>query len=96
MLIPLRCPMSCLEGTEAPSQRKRPLLSAALLWTALALFATHLVRAEENPDFKTKDVILVHGAWADGFAAQLRLNAGFLSITPAGINADFAQVHDFA
>lgn len=66
MLNPPRCQTPCFEGTEAPSQRRRPLRLAPLLWTALALFAANLVRAEENSVFKTKDVILVHGAWADG------------------------------
>ncbi len=66
MLIPLHCHLPCLEDTKTSSQRKRTLLLAPLLWTALTLFATNLVRAEDDPVFKTKDIILVHGAWADG------------------------------
>ncbi len=66
MLIPLRCHLPCLEDAKTPSQRMRTLLLAPLLWTALTLFATDLVQAEDDPVFKTKDVILVHGAWADG------------------------------
>jgi len=48
------------------SQRNRTLLMAPLVWSALALFAANLVRAEDDHVYKTKDVILVHGAWADG------------------------------
>jgi pimeloyl-ACP methyl ester carboxylesterase len=39
---------------------------APLAWSVLALFAANLVRAEDDLVLKTKDVILVHGAWADG------------------------------
>jgi pimeloyl-ACP methyl ester carboxylesterase len=39
---------------------------APLVWSVLALFAANLVRAQEDHVLKTKDVILVHGAWADG------------------------------
>jgi pimeloyl-ACP methyl ester carboxylesterase len=39
---------------------------APLAWSVLALFTANLVRAEDDPVFKTRDVILVHGAWADG------------------------------
>ncbi len=66
MLIPLRCPQPCLEDTKTPSQRKRTWLVAPLVWSALAIFAANLAQAEDSPVLKTKDVILVHGAWADG------------------------------
>jgi len=39
---------------------------APLAWSVIALFAANLVQAGDDPGFKTKDVILVHGAWADG------------------------------
>jgi len=48
------------------SQRKRISLMALLVWSALALSAANLAQAEDSPALKTKDVILVHGAWADG------------------------------
>jgi pimeloyl-ACP methyl ester carboxylesterase len=48
------------------SQGNRTLLMATLAWSVLALFADNLVQAEDDPVYKTKDVILVHGAWADG------------------------------
>jgi pimeloyl-ACP methyl ester carboxylesterase len=48
------------------NQRTRIPLLAPLVWSALAFFSTNLVRAEDPPVLKTKDVILVHGAWADG------------------------------
>jgi pimeloyl-ACP methyl ester carboxylesterase len=47
-------------------QRKLTSLMAPLAWSILALFAANLVQAEDDPVSKTKDVILVHGAWADG------------------------------
>jgi pimeloyl-ACP methyl ester carboxylesterase len=57
-----------MEDIGMQSQRKRISLMAPLVWSAIALFATKLVRAEDDPGLKTKDVILVHGAWADGSA----------------------------
>jgi pimeloyl-ACP methyl ester carboxylesterase len=48
------------------SQRKQILLMAPLVLSALALFAANLAQAEDGPVLKTKDVILVHGAWSDG------------------------------
>jgi pimeloyl-ACP methyl ester carboxylesterase len=48
------------------SRRKRTLLVAPLAWSVFALFAANLVQAEDGPALKTKNVILVHGAWSDG------------------------------
>jgi pimeloyl-ACP methyl ester carboxylesterase len=48
------------------SQRKRTLLVAPLAWSVFALFAANLVQAEDDSALKTKNVILVHGAWSDG------------------------------
>jgi pimeloyl-ACP methyl ester carboxylesterase len=48
---------------------KRPSLislMATLAWSLLALFAAGASEALDAPVFKTKEVILVHGAWADG------------------------------
>jgi pimeloyl-ACP methyl ester carboxylesterase len=39
---------------------------APLAWSMSALFAAGIAQAGDDPAFKTKDVILVHGAWADG------------------------------
>jgi len=39
---------------------------APLAWSMLALLAANLAQAGDDSFFKTKDVILVHGAWADG------------------------------
>jgi pimeloyl-ACP methyl ester carboxylesterase len=39
---------------------------APLAWSILALFAANLSQAGDDPFLKTKDVMLVHGAWADG------------------------------
>ena len=47
-------------------QSKLTSLMAPLAWSVLAFFAANLVQAEDDPVLKTKDVILVHGAWADG------------------------------
>ena len=55
-----------MEDPKLQKQRKRISLMAPLAWSVLALFAANLVQAEDDPVFKTKDVILVHGAWADG------------------------------
>jgi pimeloyl-ACP methyl ester carboxylesterase len=41
-------------------------LVAPLAWSVLVLLAANLAQAGEDPVFKTRDVILVHGAWADG------------------------------
>jgi pimeloyl-ACP methyl ester carboxylesterase len=41
-------------------------LTVRLAWSVLALVAANLARAEDDSVLKTKDVILVHGAWADG------------------------------
>jgi hypothetical protein len=46
-------------------QRQRTL-TARLAWSVMALVAANLVYAEDDSVLKTKDVILVHGAWADG------------------------------
>ena len=48
------------------SRRKRTLLVAPLAWSVFALFAANLVQAVDGPALKTKNVILVHGAWSDG------------------------------
>jgi pimeloyl-ACP methyl ester carboxylesterase len=66
MLIPLRSRRPGLEDIKMQSQGNRRSLMASLVCSALAIFAANLVRAEEAPVIKTKDVILVHGAWADG------------------------------
>jgi pimeloyl-ACP methyl ester carboxylesterase len=49
-------------------QRKKGqvALTASLALSMLALFAANRVEAEGDPPPRTKDVILVHGAWADG------------------------------
>ena len=49
-------------------QLQRMLTSrmAPLAWIMLALFAANLAQAGDDSVSKTKDVILVHGAWADG------------------------------
>jgi len=66
ILIPAAPSAAVLGVAKAQSQRKRMLLMASLVWSALAFLATNLVHAEDTPVLKTKDVILVHGAWADG------------------------------
>ena len=48
------------------SRRERTLLVAPLAWSVFALFAANLVQAEDDSALKTKNVILVHGAWSDG------------------------------
>jgi pimeloyl-ACP methyl ester carboxylesterase len=48
------------------SQRKRAMLVAPLVWSALALCTANLAQAEDGSALKTKNVILVHGAWSDG------------------------------
>ena len=47
-------------------QRKLTSLMAPFALSMLALFAANLSEAGDDPVLKTKDVILVHGAWADG------------------------------
>jgi pimeloyl-ACP methyl ester carboxylesterase len=49
-------------------QRQKRLMSlmASLALSMLALFAVNLSEAEGYPTLRIKDVILVHGAWADG------------------------------
>jgi pimeloyl-ACP methyl ester carboxylesterase len=47
-------------------QRRVVSLMAPLVCSALAFFAVNLAQAEDDSGLKTKDVILVHGAWADG------------------------------
>ena len=66
MLIPAALSAALFGGHKVQSQRKRISPMAPLMCSALALFAANLVRAEDGPVLKTKDVILVHGAWADG------------------------------
>jgi pimeloyl-ACP methyl ester carboxylesterase len=39
---------------------------AALAWSMIVLLAANRARVGDDSVFKTKDVILVHGAWADG------------------------------
>lgn len=46
--------------------RKLVSLIAALAWSVVALSAANLSEAADDSAFKTKDIILVHGAWADG------------------------------
>jgi pimeloyl-ACP methyl ester carboxylesterase len=52
--------------TKLQLQRKLTSRMAPLGWIMLALFAANLAQAGDDSVFKTKDVILVHGAWADG------------------------------
>jgi hypothetical protein len=66
ILIPAAPSAAVFGVPKVQSQRKLMLLVASLVWSALALFAANLVHAEDTPALKTKDVILVHGAWADG------------------------------
>ncbi|HEY0747928.1 MAG TPA: alpha/beta hydrolase [Steroidobacteraceae bacterium] len=47
-------------------QRKLTSLMASLALSVLALFAANWSEAGDEPISKTKSVILVHGAWADG------------------------------
>src|SRR5580658_4850589 len=53
-------------STKLQSRRKLASLTAALVWSVLALLAANLSEAADDSVLKTKDVILVHGAWADG------------------------------
>jgi pimeloyl-ACP methyl ester carboxylesterase len=52
--------------TQLQKQSKLKSLMAPLAWSVFALFGANLVQAGDDPAFKTKDIILVHGAWADG------------------------------
>src|SRR5258708_692990 len=52
--------------TKVQGQRKLTSLMAPLALSMLAFFAANLSEAGNDPVSKTKDVILVHGAWADG------------------------------
>ena len=53
-------------STRLQSRRNLVSLTAALAWSVLALLAANLSEAADDSVLKTKDVILVHGAWADG------------------------------
>jgi pimeloyl-ACP methyl ester carboxylesterase len=55
-----------LGDTKVQRQSKLTSRMAPLAWSVLALFAGNLVQAAGDPVLKTKDVILIHGAWADG------------------------------
>jgi pimeloyl-ACP methyl ester carboxylesterase len=48
------------------SKRNLTSLMAPLVLSILALFAVNLAEAREESALRTRDVILVHGAWADG------------------------------
>jgi pimeloyl-ACP methyl ester carboxylesterase len=52
--------------TKVQGQRKLTSVIAPLALSILALFTANLSKAGDDPVSKTKDVILVHGAWADG------------------------------
>jgi pimeloyl-ACP methyl ester carboxylesterase len=52
--------------TKMQRQRKLTSLMAPLAMSMLALFAANLSEARDDSVLKTKDVMLVHGAWADG------------------------------
>ena len=62
-MIEINGPMA---STNFQKQRKVVSLMAALAWSAMALIAASPSKAADDSVFKTKDVILVHGAWADG------------------------------
>ena len=51
---------------ELQNRGKRSSLMAPLLLSILAVLAANLTEAGDAQAFKTEDVILVHGAWADG------------------------------
>src|SRR5471032_3406772 len=55
-----------LGDTKLQRQSKLTSLMIPLAWSMLAFFAANLSQAGDDPVLKTKDVILVHGAWADG------------------------------
>jgi len=52
--------------TKLQRQRKLTSLMALLAWSMIALLAADLAQAGDDSVLKAKDVILVHGAWADG------------------------------
>jgi pimeloyl-ACP methyl ester carboxylesterase len=52
--------------TKLQSLKRLMSLMPSLVLSMLALFAANLSEAEGDPTLKIKDVILVHGAWADG------------------------------
>src|SRR5271170_2949474 len=62
-MINIKLPMG---DTELQRQSKLTSLMAPLAWSMLALFAANLSEAADDSVLETKDVILVHGAWADG------------------------------
>jgi pimeloyl-ACP methyl ester carboxylesterase len=53
-------------STKFQGRRRLASQMAALAWSVMALLAANLSEAADDSVFKTKDVILVHGAWADG------------------------------
>jgi pimeloyl-ACP methyl ester carboxylesterase len=53
-------------STKSQWQRKLGSLMAASAWSVMALLTANPSEAADDSVFKTKDVILVHGAWADG------------------------------
>jgi pimeloyl-ACP methyl ester carboxylesterase len=55
-----------LGDTKLQRQSKLTSLMVPLAWSMLAFFAANWSQAGDDPVLKTKDVILVHGAWADG------------------------------
>jgi pimeloyl-ACP methyl ester carboxylesterase len=55
-----------LGDTKLQEQRKFTSVMPRLALSILVLFAANLSEAADDPVVKTKDVILVHGAWADG------------------------------
>jgi pimeloyl-ACP methyl ester carboxylesterase len=55
-----------LGDTKLQRQRKFTSVMPRFAWSILVLFAANLSVAADDPVVKTKDVILVHGAWADG------------------------------
>jgi pimeloyl-ACP methyl ester carboxylesterase len=52
--------------TQLKKQRTLTSQAARLAWSVIALVAASLAQAGEAPVLKTRDVILVHGAWSDG------------------------------
>ncbi len=55
-----------MEDTNLQKHNTLTSLLAPLTWSVVALFAANIVQAGDAPALITKDVILVHGAWADG------------------------------
>src|ERR1700733_11648347 len=62
-MITINTPMG---DTKLQRQKRLVSLMASLALSMLALFATNPSEAQGDPALRTKDVILVHGAWADG------------------------------